>query len=56
MRKWFGFSQEGTVVSLGEHEDFDGADNTEEGQLCSWIWSEEALREFINQAQEALKI
>lgn len=47
MKKWFGFTQGGVVVPLGEHETIDEADTKETGGAhCTWIWNEESIYEL----------
>lgn len=53
--KWYGFTQDGTIIALGEHETIDDADATEEGGACIWIWNESSMQELLTNIQDVLK-
>jgi len=56
MKRWFGFTQGGCIVFLGEHDSIEGADTPETGgATCTWIWDEEALRLLKSEIEEELK-
>lgn len=54
MTRWFGFTQQGYIIALGEHENFDDADATEDGRNCIWIWDEKNMRKVYEQIGELL--
>lgn len=47
MSNWYALNNEGDMVSLGEHEDFDGAASTEVGLAAVWVIDDEGARDWL---------
>jgi hypothetical protein len=55
MKKWFGFTQDGAVIYLGEYEDIEDVDDTPRGSACIWLWDEVSLKHHLKVAESELK-